>query len=91
MTTGKPVHHILGISDKREEEIAKEVIDTLTEHKFVDVGIEKLMQKYDAEALLAGMRLMQAIRLNNATGDAPAPSPPTCIERQRALQKAERN
>lgn len=60
------MHQILGISDEREEEIAKEVIFTLTEAGRVDAGTKKLMEIYSAEALLAGMRLMQAINMNKA-------------------------
>jgi hypothetical protein len=58
------MHQILGISDEREEEIAKEIITTLTEAGRIDTGTKKLMEIYPAEALLAGMRLMQMINLN---------------------------
>jgi hypothetical protein len=64
MTEQLQMHQILGISDKREEEIAMEVITTLTEAGRIDTGTKKLMEIYSAEALLAGMRLMQAINLN---------------------------
>jgi hypothetical protein len=60
------MHQILGISDEREEEIAKEVITTLTGSGRIDTGTKKLMNRYDAESMLAGMRLMQAINMNAA-------------------------
>lgn len=60
------MHQILGISNKREEEIAEEVITTLTAAGRIDTGVKKLMEIYPAEALLAGMRLMQAVNLNRA-------------------------
>lgn len=60
------MHQILGISDEREEEIAKEVLTTLTRAGRVDAGTKKLMEIYPAEALLAGMRLMQAVNMNKA-------------------------
>jgi len=58
------IHHALGISDERSEEISKEVIDILTEVGKVDVGAKKLAETYNAEAVLAGVRLYQLIRLN---------------------------
>jgi hypothetical protein len=58
------IHQILGISDEREEEIAKEVATTLTKAGRIDTGTKKLMETYPAEAMLAGMRLIQAINLN---------------------------
>jgi len=59
------IHNALGISDKRSEEIAEEVIDVLTEAGRMDTGAKTLAGTYNAEALLAGMRLMQAIQMNN--------------------------
>ena len=58
------MHHVLNISDKRAEEISKDVITALGAAGQVDKGTKKLMQQYDAESLLAGMRLMQIIRMN---------------------------
>lgn len=58
------IHNVLGISDVRAEEISMEVINTLSAEKRVDTGVTNLMAVYDAESLLAGMRLMQAIDLN---------------------------
>jgi hypothetical protein len=58
------MHHILGITDKREEEIAKEIIMTLNDAGRIDAGAKKLMEIYPAEAFLAGMMLMQMINLN---------------------------
>jgi hypothetical protein len=63
------IHNALGISDARDTEIATEVIDILTAEKRVDTGVKKLMAVYDAESLLAGMRLMQAIDLNTKMSD----------------------
>ncbi len=60
------IHHVLGISDKRSEEISKEVADTLTESGWIDDGAKKLAETYNEEALLAGMRLMQAIQMNSS-------------------------
>ena len=59
------IHNALGISDKRSEEISKEVVCILTEAGQMDTGAKKLAGTYNAEALLAGMRLMQAIQMNN--------------------------
>lgn len=63
------MHHVLGISDERSEEIAYEVMDALTDTGSFDEGTKKLAEKYDAGALLAGMRLMQAIALNQKMQD----------------------
>jgi hypothetical protein len=60
------MHHVLGISDERSKEIAKEILDTLTEAGMVDAGTKKLAEKYDAESILVGMRLLQAIQLNDS-------------------------
>lgn len=58
------MHHVLGISDKRSEEISKEVTAALVETGKVDEGTRRLMEKYDTESMLAGMRLMALIKLN---------------------------
>jgi hypothetical protein len=58
------MHHILGITDKREDEIAKEIIRTLNDAGRIDAGAKKLTEIYPAEAFLAGMLLMQMINLN---------------------------
>ena len=58
------VNKTLNISDARSEEITKDIIDTLMSKKIVDNGIKKLMERYDAESLLAGMQLMRAIDYN---------------------------
>lgn len=63
------IHSTLGISDERSEEISKEVITLLCETGKMDTGIRKLAEAYPAEALLAGMRLMQAIHLNREIGE----------------------
>ena len=65
MTKHRPLHQILGISEEREREIAREVVTTFTQAGEVDAGIEKLMETYSAESMMAGMRLLQAINLNN--------------------------
>ena len=58
------IHSTLGISDERSEEISKKVITLLCETGKMDTGIRKLAEAYPAEALFAGMRLMQAVQMN---------------------------
>lgn len=58
------VNKTLNISDTRSEEITKDIIGTLMSVKLIDDGIKKLMERYDAESLLAGMQLMRAIDHN---------------------------
>jgi len=58
------IHHALGITDEREKEIGKEVFEIVTDAGRVDVAGKRLADKYDGEALLVGMRLMQAIQVN---------------------------
>jgi len=58
------MHRILGISDKRSKEISKEVVDALTTTGMVDAGTTLLMEKYDPESLLVGMRLYQLMDLS---------------------------
>ena len=62
------IHRVLGISDTRQEEISREIYDTIMHEKLMDVGIEKLMKTYDPESILAGMRLRDIVRINNSTG-----------------------
>lgn len=58
------MHHVLGISDKRSEEISKEVAAALVSTGKVDEGTRRLMEKYDKESMLAGIRLMAVVKLN---------------------------
>lgn len=58
------MNHVLGISDKRSEEISKEVTDALVETGKIDEGTRRLIEKYDAEAMLVGMRLIALVKLN---------------------------
>ena len=60
------VHKVFGISDERLEEISKGVFTALTRTNRMDAGMKELAEIYPAEALLAGMRLMQAIDMNRA-------------------------
>lgn len=57
------MHHILGISDKRSKEISKEVTAALVETGKVDEGTQRLMETYDTESMLAGMRLQALVRI----------------------------
>jgi len=65
MTESTPAHNLIGITDERNDEILNDVIATMTEEKQMDAGIKKLAEKYDPEALLVGMRLMQLMAINN--------------------------
>lgn len=58
-------HKVLGISDTRQKEISIEIYDTIMSEKLLDVGIKKLMKKYDPESILAGMRLRDLVQTNN--------------------------
>lgn len=64
------VHCILGISAKRSEEIADEVLSTLSETKRVDIALNMLMKRYDAESLLVGIRLEYLLTLNKQLSHA---------------------
>jgi len=65
------IHTVLGISDERSFEITQEVITTLCETKQIGRGIAELAKAYPAEALFAGMRLMQAVQMNKEAQERP--------------------
>lgn len=65
MTEYIKTRDILGITEERQDEIGKEVTTTLSKSGTVDGGIKILMEKYDPESLMAGMKLMILIKLNN--------------------------
>jgi len=59
------ISQVLGISDDREQEITKYVMETITKETLMDTGIQNLVARYDPESILAGMRLQALVMVNN--------------------------
>ena len=61
MTEYQSVHNLGGFPEERLKELDKDVITTLKEAKLMDAEIKKLAEKYEPEALLVGMCLIQLL------------------------------
>ena len=64
MTKFIEIREVLGISEARTDEIYKDVVETLTKNKCLDVGIKELTEQHDKEAMLAGMAVKTVLEMN---------------------------
>lgn len=88
MTKSIEILDVLDISQPRADEIFKDVIKTLEKHKLVGEGIKELTERYDKEAMLAGVAVKTILEpINEAYKRRRAPG----IQRALAKQNAALN